>query len=67
MKFRSDNANADIIWSHPAWGAWIEILRVAGMASLKSSHPAWGAWIEIQRVCAIPSWSSVAPRMGCVD
>ena len=33
--------------SHPAWGAWIEIVAVLEDSNCVLSHPAWGAWIEI--------------------
>ena len=33
--------------SHPAWGAWIEIIRKYKRVEFAESHPAWGAWIEI--------------------
>ena len=33
--------------SHPAWGAWIEILTESSGLKAHGSHPAWGAWIEI--------------------
>ena len=41
------------MWSHPARGAWIEIILITrGLISL-SSHPARGAWIEISEAQAI--------------
>ena len=37
-----------VFWSHPAWGAWIEIISSNDLPqALLTSHPAWGAWIEI--------------------
>ena len=33
--------------SHPARGAWIEIVIVLGNRGSSTSHPARGAWIEI--------------------
>ena len=33
--------------SHPAWGAWIEIIPTNATEVFVKSHPAWGAWIEI--------------------
>ena len=35
--------------SHPAGGAWIEILLAKSRKSKRRSHPAGGAWIEIGR------------------
>ena len=38
--------------SHPARGAWIEIIPSAFVYGfIGSSHPARGAWIEISRTC----------------
>ena len=34
--------------SHPARGAWIEIMTMNLVALDKASHPARGAWIEIR-------------------
>ena len=33
--------------SHPARGAWIEMLIASAIAPINVSHPARGAWIEI--------------------
>ena len=33
--------------SHPARGAWIEIMAVSVVMGCGGSHPARGAWIEI--------------------
>ena len=54
--------------SHPARGAWIEILHDAHMGNAEHrSHPARGAWIEIFLACSKVIHSPVAPRKGCVD
>ena len=53
--------------SHPARGAWIEMILSATFAICVSSHPARGAWIEIAKVFGADYLESVAPRMGCVD
>ena len=53
--------------SHPAWGAWIEMMEALVLCGLMMSHPAWGAWIEINHLHATVERSQVAPRMGCVD
>ena len=48
--------------SHPARGAWIEIVWYEDMSeSAEKSHPARGAWIETTLLYG------VAPRKGCVD
>ena len=53
--------------SHPAWGAWIEMINYVRFFHFVKSHPAWGAWIEIRVVVLKIDRISVAPRMGCVD
>ena len=55
------------IQSHPAWGAWIEIVEREIPPIALMSHPAWGAWIEIGTQQGDGDGDSVAPRMGCVD
>ena len=57
-----------IISSHPAWDAWIEMDYVPIAILLPfGSHPAWDAWIEILVVKDIVLSPFVASRMGCVD
>ena len=53
--------------SHPARGAWIEILFDARKLVIKASHPARGAWIEMTKASSGPLPAAVAPRKGCVD
>ena len=44
-------ADGELSWtadrSHPARGAWIEIVWLFTMPPDNASHPARGAWIEI--------------------
>ena len=53
--------------SHPARGAWIEIVSTRSTTSCGASHPARGAWIEMQHVIDTSCAVAVAPRKGCVD
>ena len=53
--------------SHPARGAWIEILGPLLARRAFPSHPARGAWIEIDLQVNLDVVVSVAPRKGCVD
>ena len=53
--------------SHPARGAWIEIIYLRTVAIGALSHPARGAWIEIRLCWNTLKVESVAPRKGCVD
>ena len=54
--------------SHPARGAWIEILFCAVLRiEVVMSHPARGAWIEITTSVSESARFTVAPREGCVD
>ena len=53
--------------SHPARGAWIEILRRNFGHAVLESHPARGAWIEIDTPILCAACQRVAPRKGCVD
>ena len=53
--------------SHPARGAWIEIVIAAPPRQSPVSHPARGAWIEIRLIPWNPVDAIVAPRTGCVD
>ena len=54
--------------SHPARGAWIEMLFCyARQPLLLMSHPARGAWIEIKTFEGVAAAMAVAPRKGCVD
>ena len=36
-----------MLQSLPAWGAWVEIQGLFGLAMPEESLPAWGAWVEI--------------------
>ena len=59
--------NVTVIMSHPARGAWIEIVAQNCVVRNLRSHPARGAWIEIALIVdSLLSWQ-VAPRKGCVD
>ena len=53
--------------SHPARGAWIEILKGRQFDGFAASHPARGAWIEILNKVRYLYGDKVAPRKGCVD
>ena len=53
--------------SHPARGAWIEIVVLFDCKTCELSHPARGAWIEILHALAVIDVLRVAPRKGCVD
>ena len=51
--------------SHPARGAWIEIMYVlARMKRARQSHPARGAWIEIYAPALALSLPSSHPARG---
>ncbi len=52
--------------SHPARGAWIEILSIALASIAAGSHPARGAWVEIRTLWGTRTHTVVAPRKGCV-
>ena len=56
-----------LLWSLPAWGAWIEIANASDDLKKQMSLPAWGAWIEIGIHERIKNKRVVAPRMGSVD
>jgi len=47
LKYANAGGGSGTETSHPAWGAWIEILIPLFFVYNFSSHPAWGAWIEI--------------------
>ena len=49
MKFIIGKLITAVTKSHPARGAWIEILFKALVLTLCLSHPARGAWIEIHQ------------------
>ena len=53
--------------SHPARGAWIEMLLSGCIMIGRESHPARGAWIEIGSFTNRAKLVVVAPRKGCVD
>ena len=53
--------------SHPARGAWIEIIIQKTIPAKTVSHPARGAWIEIGMPLVDTYLIQVAPRKGCVD
>ena len=53
--------------SHPARGAWIEIVLLRIQTCCAWSHPARGAWIEIVWLDVRIDVAFVAPRKGCVD
>ena len=67
LKFVQNDIEREIVESLPAWGAWIEIKRIASVVDAKyKSLPAWGAWIEIAelhewlcRMCkSLPAWGA---------
>ena len=47
LKWKNRSQDLEKIESHPARGAWIEIVRNGAIVDQYSSHPARGAWIEI--------------------
>ena len=53
--------------SHPARGAWIEIVLEPVVSNSAKSHPARGAWIEMAFAILKNDAQNVAPRKGCVD
>ena len=55
------------LWSHPAWGVWVEISDAFAQGGSATSHPAWGVWVEIQFIFDFNAHTVVAPRMGCVS
>ena len=68
MKFLIPECRVYCKSSHPARGAWIEIVvRINKMLLNIQSHPARGAWIEMSRVSVSVLLRRVAPRKGCVD
>ena len=52
------------IWSLPARGAWIEILRLCRFHGLRESLPARGAWIEIGLIHLIVTSILSLPARG---
>ena len=60
-------AASDVIMSHPAWGARIEMAEVVTEKEFDMSHPAWGARIEMLLCDTFAPSAYVAPRMGCAD
>ena len=67
MKYPHAIAVSDLHGSHPARGAWIEMIMCSLSSACPWSHPARGAWIEICVLVALCGTVSVAPRKGCVD
>ena len=68
LKFFTSRLFATIIKSHPARGAWIEIIDFVPIKVYNlTSHPARGAWIEIFFIVSLLYYTFVAPRTGCVD
>ena len=47
LKSSVSNESGDLLASHPARGAWIEICCPFPLMMASVSHPARGAWIEI--------------------
>ena len=63
LKCTGAGAGADLIESHPARGAWIEIPRNQFFVPFQWSHPARGAWIEIfYAICTKLIFSSRTPQ-----
>ena len=54
----------DIVESHPARGAWIEIFLSFLRFSANTSHPARGAWIEMTGRGACPLLGQSHPARG---
>ena len=67
MKFPEAQQEQKRKASHPARGAWIEIVIVGAREPEPLSHPARGAWIEISQHPVRCRKRLVAPRKGCVD
>ena len=49
-KLDSVTQNRLASWSHPARGAWIEMVKMEPYYKFSASHPARGAWIEIKQL-----------------
>ena len=56
-----------LVESRPAWGAWIEMIKIGAGEGQRLSRPAWGAWIEMTMPADWHEIKKVAPRMGRVD
>ena len=57
LKYCYNRLNASRILSHPARGAWIEIVAIKMYTYfVVRSHPARGAWIEITRTTWRTPW-----------
>ena len=68
LKWMAGGRLAEHEQSHPARGAWIEIMpRARYWRAAGTSHPARGAWIEIAGGAIAFGEAPVAPRTGCVD
>ena len=67
MKLSTDTPILLEFASHPARGAWIEIIIQKTIPAKTVSHPARGAWIEIGMPLVDTYLIKVAPRKGCVD
>ena len=67
MKFGTLTGDGGLVKSHPARGAWIEMMRRIRSWKSEWSHPARGAWIEIDYGSDVDNCPKVAPRKGCVD
>ena len=67
MKFAASRLPVRSRMSHPARGAWIEIVKRIERFVCSLSHPARGAWIEIDPAGRRRLIDDVAPRKGCVD
>mgnify|MGYP001657050476 CR=1 FL=1 len=52
LKYKEGRAAVTVRGSHPARGAWIEMLMTCVAVATLPSHPARGAWIEIEEVPA---------------
>ena len=65
LKYQYQNVLTTFDLSHPARGAWIEILK-AGKAypPLGGSHPARGAWIEIRSASIAANSARSHPARG---
>ena len=50
--------------SHPARGAWIEIMALKSASIRTLSHPARGAWIEMDQGASVSSAATSHPARG---
>ena len=64
MKLDGGDLCAVVPESHPARGAWIEIIVTGENKQATTSHPARGAWIEIIAALKAASEAKSHPARG---